>query len=434
MNVAFRSILNLEIWHDYYLGQSEQLDALPAQYHISDTIALIPTRECQTMLRNLRWLVREQPSGAVLLAHIDASAVTDGLMPIVALDTSTCLTFWLVVRDRNFANYTNLPLDAPRNRIYYFSNRPGSQVGNHLFLTQPLPSYQPESEYTLGQLVSYQNRSETATLEAIQHQVSASSTPQILSFDPANGSLDNGSLNNGANSQNSSGEWLKLPSSQYVSVQDSLPRQSLVRTQPIAAAQPGQLLRFSLVNLNDQERWSLSVQVPPDHPAGEPWSVSLNFAGQQPGYYQLLLNGKQIDQFVLFDPMAGRDAFGLIEISLHPKAVSPAFRLLNTNGKTFPSQPKTYRIRFKNRATRWRYRSERSHGFTATQLPANLQLIDEQTYATKYPLGLCHQPKRLLTDGNRTLPAPSISMIQPLIEVKPDGRRAITAIFSDTYL
>lgn len=433
MKLAFKPILRLEIWHDYHLDLSRRLDGLPAGYDVSDAIALIPTQECQRVLRNLRWVFRNQPYGAILLAQVDTTAEppdTNGaaLIPIVPVDAATRLTFWLVVRDRHFTNYTNLPLDTPSSHCYYFSNQTGNQVGDRLFLTQPLSSYQSGTQYPLGHLVSYRKGKESMTLEAVRYQSAASRSPRFV---------DRSEGENGSSSKpkSSTGEWMQLPHSQYVSANDTLPHRGWSYPVALPEAQPGADLRFSLVNISGQESFAHTVKVPADHPVGTPLSIYLNFTGQLPGAYRLLVNGDLLDQFVLFDPMGGCDAFGLVEFSLAPNVVSPAFQLLEDREESPRLRPKTYTIRFKNRATRWRYRCDRPHGFTPETLPNTLQIIDAQTYATPYPIGLCRQPNRFLTDGNRKpLPAPGVSMIKPLIETAADGSRRVTAIFSDTYL
>ncbi len=438
MKLAFKPILRLEIWHDYYLNQVKGVDALPVGFDVAEAIALIPTQECQSVLRNFRWLVRPQPYGAIVLAQInthDQPSRPDAaeLEPVVPIDAEVRLTFWLVVRDRNFANYTNLPLDTPSNHIYYLSNRSGNQVGDRLFLTRPLPPYKKGATYSLGQLVAYQNGTEAVTLEAIQYQSTASESPQLINSAGLNNG--NGSAVNHASPASTTGEWMPLPYSQYVSASDILLRQGWFYKTILPQVTPGNDLQFSLVNLNGRETVALTVKVPEHHPASTPLPVNLNFTGQQPGYYQLLLDGNRLDEFVLFDPMAGRDALALVEISLSPRIVPPAFQLLKEQENRLHLRPKTYRIHFKNRATRWRYRCDRPHRFTADQLPPYLQIIDAQTYATKHPIGLCHQPRGFPKDGNdKPLPAPDVSMIKPLIESTPDGSRTVTAIFSDTYL
>lgn len=143
MKITFTPVLYLEIWHDYFIGQTENLDSLPDRYDVSEAIALIPTSECEKTLRNLRWIFRPQPYGALLLAHVDKEG--DIISPIVPIDTNARLTFWMVVRDSNFSNYTNLPITSSKDRIFYFSNCHNNQVDvdgssdeKIIFLTKPL--------------------------------------------------------------------------------------------------------------------------------------------------------------------------------------------------------------------------------------------------------------------------------------------------------
>ena len=87
-------------------------------------------------------------------------------------------------------------------------------------------------------------------------------------------------------------------------------------------------------------------------------------------------------------------------------------------------------IRFKNRATRWRYRYEKDHGFSSDKLP-DFDLLDDKTYATRLPLGLCLRPTDLPKDGkDNLLPAPSVRLIKP----EMDSSQNVINIFSDIHL
>ena len=395
MKVLYKKILDLEIWHDYYLGQPDPPKSLPIGYDISDILTLVPTPECLRILRNLRWLFRPQPRGASIFAHVEPAS-SDDFRTVLPVNRPERLTFWLVVRDRYFANFTNLPLTAPRHQIYYFSNLSGNQ-GHALFLTQPLSVYTAKSEYHLGQLVNHDGK----TLEALLYQSSASANPNA-------------------------DDWNILPSSQYVSELDRFPQQGLSRIYTIPKANPGDTFGLTLVDANEQETFALEVTASKTHTAGDAIACSLNFSGQIPGRYKLCLNNTQVDEFVLCDPMTSRDAFAMVEIVLNQNIVPPAFSLLQNT----LIQPKTYVIRWKNRATRWRYRYEKPHGFTKDELP-NFELIDAKTYATKRFLGLRLQPDSFLTDGkDQMLPAPAIALIKPVT----DAKKHINTIFSDIHL
>jgi hypothetical protein len=399
MKVLYQKILDLEIWHDYYLGQPNP-PKLPANnYDISDMLALVPTSECLRVLRNLRWLFRLQPGGASIFAHVEQSSAGD-FRTLLPVNRPERLTFWLVVRDRYFSNFTNLSLTTNRQQIYYFSNLSGNQ-GHALFLTQPLASYTPKTEYHLGQLVNHDGK----TLEALRYQAAASAKPNA-------------------------NDWDILPNSQYVSELDRLPQQGISYIYTIPKANPGDIWRLTLVDVHEQITFALDVTTLDNHNPGDAIACNLNFAGQIPGRYKLCLNNIPVDQFVLCDPMTARDAFALVEIVLNQSLVPPAFSLLQLQDGNTLIQPKTYVIRCKNRSTRWRYRYEKPHGFSAANLP-NFELIDTKTYATKRPLGLRLQPDRLLTDGkDQQLPAPAPAHIKP----ETDAKSHVTTIFSDIHL
>lgn len=399
IQIIYKKFLDLELWHDYYLGQPDPPGDLPTSYDISDLMTLVPTSDCLRVLKNLRWVFRTQNQGAVVFASVHKTTSGD-FQTDVPIDQPYRLTFWLMVRDRYFANFTNLPLSPTQNQIYYFSNLSDNQ-GHALFLTQPLPKYKANTEYRLGQLVVRQSK----TLEALHYKASSSTIP-------------------------STKDWETLPNSQYVSDLDRLSSQPPSRTQVIPGVNPEDTFRLTLVDVNGQETFALESTAPSNHPPGAALSANLNFSNQISGRYRLTLNGMQVDEFVLIDSMAVRNAFGLIEIVLNPSLVSPAFALLEINGRQTLIRPKTYVIRYKNRATRWRYRYEKPHGFDSAKIP-DFDLLDDKTYATKRPLGLRLQPATLLKDGkDHLLPMPGVVLIQPEL----DESRRVTTIFSDIHL
>jgi hypothetical protein len=407
MKILYKQILNLELWHDYYLGQPDPPTLPSANYEISETLALVPTTNCQQVLKNLRWIFRPQPHGANFFASVEAATSDDSktnFQTQIPVNRSSRLTFWLVVRDRYFANFTNLPLTAPRHQIYYFSNRSGNQ-GHALFLTQPLPVYTSNTTYQLGKLVTHNNQ----TLEALRDRTNVTTIPDA-------------------------NDWNILPSSQYVSELDRLPQQEASRMYTIPEANPGDTFRFTLVDANEQETFALEVITPNKHIPGDAIAISLNFQNQIPGCYQLCLNNIQVDKFILCEQAIAHNAFALVEIVLNQNLVAPAFSLLKfQDGKTL-IQPKTYVIRFKNRATHWRYRYEKPHGFTKDKLP-DFELKDDKTYFSKRPQGLLRQPKGLFTDGkDQRLPAPGVMLIKPERQIDPETEKEAIAIFSDIHL
>jgi hypothetical protein len=380
------------------LGQPDP-PALPTSYDISDLLAIVPTSDCVNILKNLRWSFRSQGYGGDIFANVveDTPSNFQTQLPI---NQPYRLTFWLVIKNEYFTNFTNLALSTIQNQIYYFSNL-NNNKGYALFLTKPLLAYTANTEYRLGQMVTHGSN----TLESLHYGTSAGNNPNNT-------------------------DWNILPNSQYVSDRDRLLRQSTSRTQIIQSVNPKDTFRFTLVDVNARETFVFEVTAPSNHQSGSALSVNLNFRGQVAGRYRLILNGIEVDEFILTESIPPRNAFALVEIVLNPDLVSPAFSLLESNAVKTLIRPKTYVIRFKNRATRWRYRYEKDHGFAENELP-KFDLLDDKTYATKLPLGLCLRPTKLPIDGKgNLLPAPSVRLIKPEI----DPSHNVTNIFSDIHL
>jgi hypothetical protein len=406
MKILYKKILDLELWHDYYLGQRDLSQSLPENYDLSDTLTLAPTPECQRSLQNLRWSFRPKRYGATLWAEVEP-AKTGPFRTKFPLDRGYQLAFWLVVRAPLFANFTNLPITPLNQQIYYFTNLSGNEQKNTLFLTRSLPFYNNGTSYEAGQLVTHNNQ----TWEAVRDRTANTADP-------------------------SPDDWEALPLSQYVSPQDQLLRQGLFYSYRVPQANPDEILRFTLMNGQQQPAFEYEFTTPKNHQAGATIAVPLNFSNLPPSRYTLLLKGNPIGEFVLADPISTLNAWGFVEILVHPTSVPAAFSLLKSeNGKTL-IQPRTYVIRFKNRSTYWRYRYERPHGFLPDQLKTlNLHYETEKTYFTQRPQGLLQRPSHLFMDGkDRLLPAPRVIQIKPEPRVDPETQKETLAIFSDVYL
>jgi len=419
MQILYKPILMIQLWHDYVLGQPTMPHSLSENYDISDICHLVPTAECQKILKNLRWVSRSRSTGMVLFGEVDPVAPEDSNTDYrtqIPVNRPYRLTFWLEVKEPTFANFTNLSLRSNRNQVYYFSNRFGTiqsyerennggtaETVDYLFLSQELPAYNEGDEYRLGQLVIQGGN----TLEALSYQSSASANP-------------------------ASEDWATLPLSQYVSGQDQLPHQELNRSYQIASANPGDTFKFTLTDINGNRPFVQTFTAPETHPPSDPITVSLNFTGQIPGRYRLELDGNSIgEEFVLFSSQVAPRVFGLVEIVVVADASDP-FALLRTDGSDTLIQPRTYIIRFKNRATCWRYRTQKPHGLTDAVLePEGLTKVDSQTYVTIRPKGLLQKPNPPpLNNSQRNLPFPNAARIKPVTDVD----QHVTQVFSDIYL
>lgn len=406
MKIVYRKGLELELWHDFYLGQPQAVPQdLPENYSIANSLSLIPSQDCAQILRNLRWVFRPQSTGATLFVEVQEVVDSDGIeqiQSVVPVNRPYRLCFWLTARDRYFSNYTNLALANSRHQIYYFSNRWNNQHENKTFLSRPLPVYAAGESYDLGQLVQAGDR----TLEALRPLDSVPATPNPE-------------------------DWAFLPTSPYVSGGDRLRRLQRYWQGSLPSANPGDVFQFQAQDGNGKVALATDITIPETHPDGDPFPIKLDFASLSPGRYQLLQQEEIIDEFIFADTRDAQTALALVEIFLNSDEVNASLSPVQGQGPQTIVQPQTYVIRFKNRATTWRYRYQRPHGCSLTNLPNDFTLIDDLTYATTRPIGLRQQPARQLVDCQDVLlPSPTVTQIKP----EADENRSVAQIFSDVYL
>ena len=413
--ILYRKLLDLDLWHDYFLGQGNISSLSFDRYTISSTLTLFPTAACAQELKRLRWLFRPSDRGASIFALVDE--IEAGVFATaITVDSVRRLTFGLASLDPNFANFSNLPLERNGRQLYYLSNLSGNGIGSELFLSQSLPPYDPASTYDYGALVV--NGGET--LEAIARTAPAA-TPQA-------------------------DEWETFADGgQYVTSADRHPQQGTHYTHTIASANPGDRFSFSLTDASGRQTFTSTAIVPDEHPAASEMTVHLNFSGVEPGRYQLLLNGVAVQEanFVLFDPLAARASsstrtgrraplptpFALVEVFVNEASIAPQYQLLQASSDRTVIQPQTYVTRFKNRSTHWRYTLERPHGL-AEPPPTGWAVVSPLAYATDRPIGLRERPDSLPLLNSVPQPAPSVRAIVPEL----DDSRNLTAIYSDTFL
>ena len=241
IQIIYQPLFHIQLWHDYILGQPDP-PTLPDSYDISNLFTLVPTSECLRTLKNLRWVYRSDNRGGQIFAQVKA-VDAENFATQFPIKEPHQLTFWLIVKNPYFANFSNLPLTTPINALYYFSNLSNNQ-GHNLFLTHSLPTYTPESEYAIGQLVSHEGE----LLEALTYIASAEEE---------------------INEDN----WQTIePSTQYVSILDRLTWQSSSRTQTIDNLNAGDSFTLKLIDANEQETFIFQGTAPPKPSSRKPFN------------------------------------------------------------------------------------------------------------------------------------------------------------------
>lgn len=409
MPILYRPVCNLQLWHDFMLGQPDPAELSLEEYAIDDWLEIIPTRACAQHLQDLRWAFRPQASGGVIFARVEVEG--SDFRSFVPLERAYRLSFWIRVRRPAFYQATNLPMQADGPHGYYFTNISGV-AGHALFLTAGLPAYAGGSDYRVGALVQHAGQ----TWEAHQRLSSPAA--------PASG-----------------GPWQALPATEYVSDVDRLPLTPPTLRHQLPSANPGDAYQIELRDILGQPALLQADTIGDEHPAGDPFMIYVDLAGLTPGRYEMLVNGVSLSpaqHYLHLPPLAHPQALGLIDIAVNHPSMASSFALTGTDSLL---QPRDYVIRFKNLATRWRYRYRNSIGGISpgggTALSPGWTLDPtERIISSDAPQSLLarydHDDLPVIdASGNAVkLPAPPLSGLRPEKGAGPQ----ITELYSDIYL
>jgi hypothetical protein len=410
MPILYRPVCNLQLWHDFMLGQPDPAALSLDDYAIGDWLEIVPTRSCAQQLQNLRWAMRPQSFGGVIFARIEPDG--SDFRSFVPLERAYRLSFWIRVKNPAFYQATNLPMQAEGPHGYHFSNLSGV-AGHALFLTAGLPPYAGGNDYRVGALVQHAGQ----TWEAHQRL----SNPAA----PAPG-----------------GPWEALPTSEYVSDGDRLPLTPRSLRHQLASANPGDTYQVELRDILGQPALLQEGSVGDEHPPGEPFMIHVDLSRLEPGRYEMLVNGASLapaQHYLHLPTQAHPQALALIEVAINHPSIPSRFTLTGSDSLI---QPRNYVIRFKNLATRWRYRYRVSIGGVspingATVNPTGWTLdTSTQTILADTPQALrAHYPFDALpfiqAGGNEVkLPAPALSALRPKKQAGPQ----ITEFYSDIFL
>ncbi len=345
MQSLYRALLEVEIRHDYFLlpiaGTNYTTD-----YDIAAFLEIIPSLQTAMLMRDHRMIFKSTQTGFTIYAEAEFINTATGHATLIDVDPNLSLSFYWIIRDYRFTNYTNHRLNEKGKKIYYFSNRTSSQQGGITYLNQAIPAfgvtYPNETAYHLGDIVSQNNQ----TLEMIDMESPASNFPlHVASWQTINTLVTN-----------------------YVNPFDRLTWQSTQFHHQRPNTNPGEFITYQLfdvdglpvelqtirgTNVSESEyRAPLSATDPVDH--------TLSLDHLQPGKYSLTINelsGPTTSSFYLLNETVQPNLFAVSEFFVSGAAAP--FRFITENTTThrwiLDDPAKTFLIRFRNRLTRWRY-------------------------------------------------------------------------------
>ena len=439
-------LFEVDVRHDYGLNRggilhealslSQQAQVME-QYDSNRFLKIQPTATTVRTLAGQQLLFRPTQTGFLVAVKLDRLEP----QPLIPLASDFQLTFSLQVVDPYFFNYTALSESTPP--FYWLSNGSGNETAGERFLSRPVPSFDASRAYLADELYS-----EPAAGGAINLFRARQDTGPIL---PSDTPIDD--------------HWERIPADTF-DASLTYPEETIVLAanqlyrarQPVAAGsdlndatlwEPFAIvanqyvtgadrlvLRPTLFNLalSDVALTQATVRILRGATTTVAWertftsangpleTVQIDLSMLQPGRYRLeLLDATLVSQPVLgvefyLDAAAVRDRwFGVVHIGLG----SGEFALLDGNNHV---RSPRYRLRFLNRASRWRYRFPADQAIgagadVAPEVPENQHVLvtAQPRPLTRYGPGI-----RLQADDTGTadvseevlLPEPDIRRIQ----------------------
>lgn len=371
--MRFAKLFEVQILHDYHLNmgnilhealKDEYRTKISEKYSVRNYLEIRPAPETVKVMAGYHLLFKQTEFGFFVGVKLD-NTVPDK-KPAIPLDEDFKLRFQLKIKEPGFINYTVIPTSAPR--FYRFSNESGNESANELFLTLPVEPFATDRAYQANEIYATPSESTFDLFRAIRdtgpssspvaedwEQLPATTLEPGQAYSTGEIVLSNNRLmralidDPGIDPAN--WEIISVLSNQYATGADSL------------TLRPG---RFNLdINGITTPRATVCIYKPAEPTpvwrhfysadTGNLTTLSIDLHTLAAGRYRLELLDSDLNvipnigfEFYLDSQAANEGWFGVIEIS---KGSGNHSLLDDSNVLRTP----LFKIRFLNRASRWRY-------------------------------------------------------------------------------
>jgi hypothetical protein len=392
LKLSYETLFEISIRHHYHLDDGAQLFdtlgtdaqfALQNKYDVSDFFSITPTALTSSLLANYHAVCKATSTGLIAgLRYTQTDALN---LPEIKPNDTTTFSFYVTVVDGLFANYSALPLQLPVDMVYYFTNDAAFSKRVFPFITATPAVYAGGTNYYPGDML-----------------VNNQAVPTKLFIAQKKNNLDPVAA--------LAGNWITDPLVNekpllYAGAPDMVRRMGRIFNYQVTVA--GKLPTLIL-----KDRFGNTINVATVTETGDLNQLKADLSTFPEGLYYAHIataDASYKDDFPFYYSQ-NSSAWAFIDIVI--KSSDSAYNLLNPDGS--PASP-VFSLRFKNRATFWRYVGK---SFGAASVSANsLPLTRQGFISVQVPDG----------SGNNTtddLPNPSAAMIKP----------EINQIFSEIYM
>lgn len=340
--ITYKPLFEIRLLHHYHLDKggagsdyllfdlatAEERAVLLRQYDIESFLRIEPTPACAALLKKQHCIFRRRGDRIMIAVKVVLDTVLNKYKPFVPLADDLAFRFRYRVSDKDFLNYTGLPMQQEKSTIFFFQNKKEGGARTYPALSKAAPVRDINKTYSAGELLL---TADLASVLIADRITGPANTPsQTFTTDPKVG-----------------GNALA-----YVN------RNDLVRTS-------GNLLSVD-TGLQDR-RAAVTVSVTNNAGATITPKVTIvedtntiaqvDFNPFEEGLYTVHLEdaGSAYAEDVLFYLQKEQEnSDGIIQINV--KSDDASFNVVNANGTIKEdNQMKSFLLRFKNRATVWRY-------------------------------------------------------------------------------
>ncbi len=382
LTISYNILFEVKILHHYFLNRGEDVydrmgesdrAKMMLNYDAREIFEIRPSPETSRILESHKCIFKRTTTG--FLAGMRAEPNNDHppvFKPFHSPSGDLTFTFYLNIHDPGFLNYTALPMTGIQGKVYVFQNMTGIRPRKFPSLCATAPVYDAAGEYLPGEMLVNNAGNPTKLFTA---RVKTKKTTSTAS------------------------DWLTELKSDgypvfYANTNDLYPlvrglayyRVKTAGTEPSATVRTtdGTLITPVITLLK-----------------GDFNTIQADMRRFPEGFYTMQVRTEDLsydDTFHFFLIQQKESPFGILQLSV--KSDDPLFDMLDATG--IMNSP-VYELRFRNRATHWRYIGKKFNDGSVTQDPFPLTrhgFIENVTVKDK--------------DGNDAddLPNPSVAMIR----------------------
>lgn len=332
-SLLYKSLFEVNIMHHFFLNKGEQewdkmsqedKDRMESKSDIREIFDITPTQESTKALSSHNCIFKKTSTGIL----VGIKAKPDELNPgkfnsFVPLADNLTFRFLVKLKDLNFMNYTALPLQGTRDKIFVFSNSLNITSNTFPSLSAIPPVFKLGNTYMPGDMLSDNANNPTKLFTAL---IKTDNNPTLS----ADWLTENGNLTTPLI---------------YVNVNDSYPVANgfFTYTMKVKDAKPIATLKNSS---------GFTIQPKMEVLPGDFYTLQIDLLKYPQGIYSVHIDSDDpaYHDDVTFYLLQGIETpFALIEIKV--KSKQSAYDLFSQGNLLSP----TYEIRFRNRRTHWRY-------------------------------------------------------------------------------